>query len=59
MGFDPEWIVGMERILDEQEVLITQEAQALVDNYWAQIKERKQNGQNEGRLGVRLIDRKG
>ncbi|RCW62929.1 hypothetical protein DET61_12051 [Marinobacter nauticus] len=59
MGFDPEWIVGMERILDEQEALITQEAQALVDNYWAQIKERKQNGQNEGRLGVRLIDRKG
>lgn len=59
MGFNPEWFEQMEQILEEQEALITQEAQTLVDNYWAQIKERKRNRENEGRLGVRIIDRAG
>lgn len=59
MSFQPKWFEVMEQILSEQESLISQEAQELVDNYWAQIKERKRNKQNEGRLGVRLIDREG
>ncbi|WP_300500568.1 conjugative transfer protein MobI(A/C) [Marinobacter sp.] len=59
MGFKPEWFEQTQQTLSEQEALITQEAQELVDSYWAQIKERKRSGENEGRLGVRLIDRQG
>ena len=59
MDFNPDWFEQMEQILQEQEALITQEAQTMVDNFWAQIKERKRAGENEGRLGVRVIDRQG
>lgn len=59
MDFNLDWFDQMEQILEEQEALITQEAQTMVDNFWAQIKERKQAGENEGRLGVRVIDRAG
>ncbi|MBU2952174.1 conjugative transfer protein MobI(A/C) [Marinobacter sp. F3R08] len=59
MDFNACWFEQMEQILAEQENLITQEAQTMVDNYWAQIKERKRSGENEGRLGVRIIDREG
>lgn len=59
MDFNPDWFEQMEQILEEQEALITQEAQTMVDNFWAQIKERKRAGENEGRLGVRVIDREG
>jgi len=59
MDFNLDWFEQMEQILEEQEALITQEAQTMVDNFWAQIKERKQAGENEGRLGVRVIDRAG
>ena len=59
MDFNSDWFEHMEQILKEQAGLIKQEAEAMVENYWAQIRERKRAGENEGRLGVRLIDREG
>lgn len=59
MGYDPRWFEQMEEILSEQEELLTQEAQAMTENFWAQIQERKQQGENEGTLGVRVIPRDG
>lgn len=59
MGFKEEWFESLQQILNEQELLVSTEAQELVDNYWEQIRERKRNNLREGRLGVRLIDRKG
>jgi hypothetical protein len=59
MGFNPNWFEQMKQILEEQEALITLEAQTMVDNFWAQIMERKLAGDSQGRLGVRIIDREG
>ncbi|QCF28089.1 conjugative transfer protein MobI(A/C) [Hydrocarboniclastica marina] len=58
-GYDDRWFATQDQILEAQEELIAEEAQDMVDNFWSQIKARKSQNQSEGRIGCRVVHRKG
>lgn len=49
------WFEYSEEYLEKLEQELVVEAQGYVDSFWEQIRERKRNKQNEGRLGCRVV----
>lgn len=53
------WFEHSDATLERLENELAEEAKASVEAFWEQIRERKRNKLNEGRLGCRVIQREG